>query len=195
MTVTNNAINAPIPFTVDNGGTGVQTLTLHGILLGNGTGAINASTELADGQLLIGSTGGFPVAATITAGTGISVTNASGAITIATTGALPWVDITGTTQAMVSNTNYIADNAALVTLTLPATAAIGDRFYVVGKGAGMWKVAQNAGQTIYFGNAATTAGVSGYIEATLARDCVELVCVTTNTDFNIIDSVGNITIA
>jgi hypothetical protein len=41
---------------------------------------------LTNGQLIIGSTGSAPVAATLTAGTGITVTNAAGSITIAATG-------------------------------------------------------------------------------------------------------------
>lgn len=44
------------------------------------------STALTNGQILVGSTGNTPVAATITAGSGISVTNAAGSITIANTG-------------------------------------------------------------------------------------------------------------
>ena len=51
---------------------------------------VAASTQnglpLADGQLLIGSTAAVPVAATLTAGGGISITNAAGSITIANTG-------------------------------------------------------------------------------------------------------------
>ena len=51
---------------------------------------VGASTQnglpLADGQLLIGSTAAVPVAATLTAGGGISITNAAGSITIANTG-------------------------------------------------------------------------------------------------------------
>lgn len=50
---------------------------------------INASNNprlTTNGQLIIGSTGAFPVAATITAGTNITVTNGAGSITIAASG-------------------------------------------------------------------------------------------------------------
>ena len=67
---------------VANGGTGATTLTDGGILLGSGTAAITATAQPTDGQLLIGSTGGDPVLATLTAGDGVTITNASGAITI-----------------------------------------------------------------------------------------------------------------
>lgn len=61
-----------------------------------GVGAIlksNASKQiveqaLTNGQVMIGSTAAAPVAATITGGSGISVTNAAGSITIATTAGL-----------------------------------------------------------------------------------------------------------
>lgn len=51
---------------------------------------LSASAIPADGQLLIGSTGNPPVTSTITAGTGISVTNGPGSITVTNTqGNLP----------------------------------------------------------------------------------------------------------
>jgi hypothetical protein len=57
------------------------------------------------------------------------------------------VDVTGTTQQAVSNKGYLADNAAKVTITLPASPTLGDVIQVVGIGAGGWKIAQNAGQS------------------------------------------------
>ena len=53
-----------------------------------GTSKKLSSVALTDGELLIGSTGANPVAATITAGTGISVVNGAGSITITNTGAM-----------------------------------------------------------------------------------------------------------
>ena len=51
-----------------------------------GTDVNQDGIALADGQVLIGSTGLAPVNATLTAGSGISITNAAGSITIANTG-------------------------------------------------------------------------------------------------------------
>lgn len=65
------------------GGTGATSFTNHGILIGNVSNAISATAELANGELLIGSTGSAPVPATLTAGTGVTVTNGAGSITIA----------------------------------------------------------------------------------------------------------------
>lgn len=68
---------------VSSGGTGATNLTDGGILLGSGSGAITATSQPTDGQLLIGSTGVDPVLATLTEGTGIDITNGAGSITVA----------------------------------------------------------------------------------------------------------------
>lgn len=177
---------------VANGGTGAVTLTSHSLLLGNGTSAVSALGAATNGQIPIGSTGNAPSLATITAGAGISVSNGAGSITIASNGAQAWVDVTGTSAAMAIDTGYVADNAGLVTLTLPATAAFGSMIRVTGKGTGGWLIAQNAGQTIFFGTATTTPGVGGSLASTQIRDSVSLVCVTANNDWNVISSIGNI---
>ena len=71
---------------VGSGGTGASTLTDGGVLLGSGTGAITALGQATNGQLVIGSTGGDPVLATLTGGSNITVTNSAGGISIAATG-------------------------------------------------------------------------------------------------------------
>ena len=76
-----------------------------------------------------------------------------------------------------------------------ATAAFGSIIEVAGKGAGGWKVAQNAGQTIHFGDTDTTAGATGYLQNTEQYDAVKLLCTTANTDFIVLSSIGNITVA
>ena len=65
---------------VSEGGTGVSTLTSHGILLGNGAGDIQALAEATNGQIPIGSTGGNPVLALPTNGTNISWTGGAGTL-------------------------------------------------------------------------------------------------------------------
>jgi len=105
-----------------------------------------------------------------------------------------WNSITGTTVSLANRNGYVLNNAALTTATLPATAAVGNRYYIVGRGAGGWKVAQNSGQTIYSGNKNTTLGVGGYLASTHNRDAVEILCVSANTEFQVIGSFGNITV-
>lgn len=171
--------------------------TTNGIIYGQGGAgtSLGALAEATDGQIPIGNTGSPPTLNTLTGGSGISITNGAGSITISgTSGGFAWTEVTGTTQAMADNNGYIANNAGLVTLTLPAVAAIGDTVMVTGKGAGGWRVAQNAGQQIFFGTASTTIGAGGSLDSTQRRDTVELVCITANTEWNVIDSVGNLTV-
>ena len=68
---------------VANGGTGATTLTANSLLLGNGTSALSALGAATNGQIPIGRTGLSPILATLTAGSNVTITNASGAITIA----------------------------------------------------------------------------------------------------------------
>jgi hypothetical protein len=181
---------------VTDGGTGASTLTDHGILLGSGTSAITATAEPSNGQLLIGSTGNDPVLATLTAGTGISVTNGAGTISIAATGTiLAWSEITGTTKTIVNQEAYVANNASRVVFTLPASAALGTEFKVQGYGSGGWKISQGSGQILRIGSGASTTGASGYAESTNRYDAVSFVCVVADTEWSATSVIGNITLA
>jgi len=60
-------------------------LTYGGVVIASGSdadGAVQSTTALTNGQLLIGRTGNTPSTATLTGGTGVDVTNASGSITV-----------------------------------------------------------------------------------------------------------------
>jgi hypothetical protein len=103
-------------------------------------------------------------------------------------------EVTGTSQAAAANKQYITNNASLVTVTLPSSMTQGERIRIIGKGAGGWRLAQNSGQTIQFGTSATTTGASGYLESNNTYDVVEIICITDNTDFVVISSIGNITV-
>lgn len=125
----------------------------------------------------------------------ISITGSGSNISFSVVGGgLTWVNVSGTTSALSINTGYIIDNGALVTLILPSTAAQGSIISIVGKGAGGWLVAQNANQKIYFGTSSTTTGVGGSLSSTNQKDNLELVCITANTEFSVIGSIGNITV-
>jgi len=105
---------------------------------------------------------------------------------------ITWAEVTGTTQACAVECGYILNNASLVTATLPATASVGDVIRIVGKGAGMWKLAQNASQYIRFAGLTTTTGTGGYLQAETAYDCIEIMCTTANNGWTVISSIGNI---
>ncbi len=149
---------------------------------------------LTNGQVLIGSTGLSPVAASLTAGTNVTITPGAGTITIAATGTagFSWTEVTGTTQAGIANKGYIASNAGLVTISLPTTAAVGDVFNVLGKGAGGWSISQAAGQQILGTNLATTVGVAGNLSSTTRYNSVYLVCSVANTTFTMFTAPGGI---
>jgi hypothetical protein len=197
--VTNNAINLSAAGVVGYDGAGTfngNAVTQHSLLLGGAnTHTINNLGVATNGQLPIGSTGADPVLATLTAGTGVTITNGAGSITLNANGAgLTWTDVTGTTQAMAVNNGYTANNAGVVTLTLPATAAYGTVMAVVGKGAGGWSIAQNSGQTINFGSTTTTSGTGGSLSSTKQYDAVFILCTVANTTFTVYSSIGNLTV-
>lgn len=191
---TNNAINAPLPIVPAQGGSGLVSPTAHGILVAEGASNYTPIV-LGAGQLLIGTTASDPSAATLTNGTGVSITSASGSITIAVTGAssFQWNDVSGTTQAAVINNGYIISNASQTTVTLPATAAEGSIVAICGKGAAGWVMQANTGQVIHIGNQASTT--AGTITSTNLYDCIYVVCVTANTTWVSTSFVGNLTYA
>jgi len=110
-------------------------------------------------------------------------------------GVAGWTEVVGTTQAMAVNSGYIANNVALVTCTLPAISAVGDQIKVALKGAGGVLIAQNAGNTIHFGNTDTTPGVGGSIASSANYDSVSLLCTLASAEWMVLSSVGNWTIA
>ena len=164
------------------------TATASGAMYTNATG-VPAFAALTDGQVLVGSTAGYPIPATLTAGTGISISNGANTITITNsfTGAT-WNDVTGTSQGMAVNNNYLANHATLlVTLTLPAIAAFGSMITVQGYGPGLFTIAQNAGQTIHFGDKNTTTGAGGSITALNRYNSITLLCAVANTDWTVVN--------
>jgi len=174
----------------------VSGTTNHSVQIGNSGGSLTSAAVGTNGQVLIGATTADPAFATLTS-TGGTVVFTTGANTLnleVAGGGIAWTEVTGTTQAIAVNNGYIANNGGLVTLTLPATAALGSNVRVTGKGAGGWRIAQNSGQTVFFGNTATTTGATGHLDSTATRDTIELVCVTANNDWNVLSSIGNLTV-
>jgi hypothetical protein len=133
----------------------------------------------------------------VTAGANISTTFSGGNLVISATGglALGWTDVTGVSQIMSPNSGYVANNAGLVTLTLPTVAAFGSLIWIQGFGGGGWQVAQNVSQQIIIGNTASTLGTGGSIASTNQYDSILLLCANTNTIFTCLGGAqGNITI-
>jgi hypothetical protein len=162
-----------------NAVSGLST-TARSVLTTDSAGA-NAWIALTDGQIVVGSSAGSPAAASLSAGTGISITPGSNSISIAATGAagITWANISGTTQAAAVNTGFVVGNASQTTITLPATAALGSTVTIQGKGAGGWILAANTGQTIQVGQTASTT--AGSVTSAAAFDSIQVVCITANT--------------
>jgi hypothetical protein len=174
-TITTGTWNGTI-ITGTYGGTGINnganTITLAGNFATSGANSLTLTTTGTTNVTL-------PTSGTLAtvSSNGVSVTN-----------------VTGTTATMVDNAPiniYVANNASLVTLTLPTTIGVGHVFRIVGSGAGGWKVAQNASQSIIFttgGGASTgttTVGTSGFIDSGVSTDCADLICGTANTTLSL----------
>lgn len=162
-------------------------------------GSVNdGGTVLPDIETLTGDVGGAvgPDAAfnvDIVGGVGVTVTGNPGTnrLTIATTAVISaWSREAGAAVAMVIDRGYINTNAGLTTLTLPAVAAVGDYVEIAGEGAGGWLIAQNAGQSINFGNLVTTVGVGGSLASTNQWDTVRLICRVVNTGWSVLSNIG-----
>lgn len=96
--------------------------------------ALNTGS-LTDGQLLIGSTGATPSVSTLTAGSGISITNGAGSITIAASGS----------SGSLVNVQYLTASSGTYTPTSGATKAL--VIAVAGGGGGSGSAAVSGSQT------------------------------------------------
>lgn len=200
MAVTNNSINnESAPFTVTANDLTVTNLTgTHGGVVVSSTIGVVSHIEnpTTDGQVLISDALGLdPVWASLTAGSGISITPGTNSITIASTASTTWTAVS-TSQSWLPDQGLIfVGLGAGVTATLPATAAVGEVFeltdadptYIV-------TIEQNAGQYINFGNLTTTIGVTGSLATTKQGDSLRIVCIVADTGFQVISSIGNLTV-
>lgn len=131
-------------------------LTNHSLLVGAGTATITNLGVATNGQLPIGSAGADPVLATLTAGTGISITNGAGSITIAATGSeMTWTDEGTSFNAVAGNGYFIT---ATATATLPASPSQGNVIaFAVDAAATTLTITANTGQVIRIGAAVSAA--------------------------------------
>jgi len=105
-----------------------------------------------------------------------------------------WNPVAATSQLMAPNGRYYAQSATLTTFTLPVAAAAGTELQICGLGAGGWKLAQNAGQSINVGNQVTTTGTGGSIASINRYDGLWLLCVVADTQWVATGGVGNLTL-
>lgn len=175
---------------------GVTTSNTNVVTIDTTTGQLGAAVPLTLLQIFDGDTGSASGATiTLAGGTGIS-TSASGSTVTITSTATPftWSVITANQTAAINN-GYICNKASTLTLTLPTTSAVGSIIEVTGiNNATGWLIAQNASQQIFFGTASTTAGVTGSLASSATRDSLRMVCVVADLTWNVLSSVGNITV-
>jgi hypothetical protein len=176
--------------------TGVITLFNDLDVTEGGTGV---SAFVAYTPICGGTTAGGDLQSVASVGNAGEVLTSNGAGALPTfqaapAGGMTWANETGDTKTLVVDTGYVANRVAgVLAFTLPAAAAVGDIVAIAGSQNG-WTLAQNAGQTIRTPGGSTTTGVGGSLASTNRYDCIELVCIVTDTDFVLRNSSGNITI-
>jgi len=167
------------------------------VTITDSNGQMGTLAAMTNGQLVIGSTGANPALGQLQPGPGIAISSGAGTITVsAWGGGVSWTEETVNLNFTV-NKGIIANKAGLLTVTLPATAAIGDILEITGINTAVgWRIAQNANQQIHVGAASTAAGVGGYVESTAIRDSIKLVCVVAgaSTQYNALSVIGNLTV-
>jgi len=175
-------INLDTPVIVANGGTGRVSHTAFAVICG-GTTSTSAQQSIAS------------------VGTATQVLTSNGAAALPTFQDPAAVGFTWTVTTVDAgifvNNGYIADKVGLLTMTLPASGAIGDIIEITNINTAVgWRIAQNALQAIRFGSSLTTTGTGGYLEATVLGDSVRLVCTVsgTSTRWLVLSSLGNITV-
>lgn len=114
------AITLSLPSAVTVGSLTVTGLTANSFIYANASDQLVSTAAPTNGQLLIGSTGASPVAAALTAGTGISVTNGAGSITIANTGV---TSVGLSMPSIFTVTNSPVTTTGTLTTTLATQAA------------------------------------------------------------------------
>lgn len=115
-----NAIGVK-PLTVPGGGTGAETLTAHGVLVGSDAALITPLAVGTDGQVLLGSAGADPVFATLTSTDGtIDFTLGAGTLNLESTGSVLEINDTAAT----AYTLVLGDSGDLVEFTSDATVTV-----------------------------------------------------------------------
>ena len=126
-TITNLSSTSANITTLTGTNASLTSLTLTNALkvAEGGTGVDSTPTN---GQLLIGNGTGFALS-TLTAGSGMTITNNAGSITLAATG-LPAVTVTSSTSISAVAGNHYVLTGTSTTITLPASPTISDTVYI-----------------------------------------------------------------
>jgi hypothetical protein len=127
-------------------------LTANGIVYGGGAGAApSATAAMTNGQVLIGSNGAAPVPASLTAGTGITITPAAGSITIAPTTGLANNNLLQNTSGstIASNSILMSGASGVTSLASPASGVLTSSGTVPAWSTSLGATMGGTGQTSY----------------------------------------------
>jgi len=135
--------------------------------------------------------------------TGVTVSNTALVTLDTTTGQLgtktianlPTWTVIAADQPAVVGAGYFCNKVGLLSLSLPATSAVGDIIEVsnINTAAGTI-LTQGAGQQIYYGALSTTLGAGGTLASIAVGDSLKIVCRVANTFWQVVSSVGSWTV-
>jgi hypothetical protein len=153
---------------------------------------------ISDGQLLIGAAVSPNIRVnTLTAGTGVSIVNGPGNITLNATGVgLTWIVAVSDTGMQV-NHGYGSNGSVNLNFTLPAVAKVGDSVSIVQmNGNKVWTIHLAPGQKVFSASQSWDGNFGDTITCTSAapntHDGVTLVCLIANSEWYAISQIGNI---
>lgn len=160
------------------------TYTAHGVLVGEGTGSIVATTPATNGQVLLGSTGADPAFGTITTTTGLAFTTGAASLALNVLHGGYNVNAASAGVPLVAQNSYTVTAAGATSFSLPATAAVGDTIELASAlgNTGGWIITQGAGQEIWSGTLHTTNGATGTLAGAI-HTTVTLMCTIANVEF------------
>lgn len=142
-----------------------STYALDGVLYGNGTSAIQATTAVPNGVLVTSNSNVPSLLANGTAGQVLTANTAAPPSwqTPASAG-LTWEVNNAGGAAVVGIGNIV--NSGTVTFTLPVSPAVGSLIgFILAPGGAQWQLTSSAVNSIYYGNSSTPAG-SHFLEST-----------------------------
>lgn len=131
---------------------------------------------------------------TIRGGTNVTTSGNAGTYTVtinaAGEGSFIWVLADTTPITMTPETGYSVQCASEVVFSLPATCEFGQTMRVCGFSASGWTINIGSGQSVNYGSLTALTSLT----FTQESDCVELLCIIQDTVYEIVSSIGNITV-
>ena len=161
----------------------------------------DSAADLSGVLTLTGDSGGaVPPAAgniNILGGVGVTVTGNPGTNTLTIDiggGGADW-SVIGAGQTMIIDHGYVCTTGGTLSLLLPATSPIGSIIEVTLDGSTGFTITEAAGQQIRMGNLSTTLGATGTLGSNAQGDSLRMVCSVANTKWNVLSSMGSLTVA